>query len=69
MMWIQSRRNLWGITKWLVIQDRNGEIMSTEGPLGQQLLPVAILVAQLHADRNVWHGGSAPVRGLHAHGD
>lgn len=50
-------------------QDRNGEIMSTKGPLGQQLLPVAIAVAQLHADRNVWHGGSAPVRGLHAHGD
>lgn len=69
MVQIQSRRYLWDITKWLVTQDRNGEIMGTEGPLGQQLLPVAIPVAQLHADRNVWHGGSAPVRGLHAHGD
>lgn len=39
------------------------------GPPGRQLLPVAIPVAQLHADRNVWHGGSTPVRGLHGHGD
>lgn len=52
------RRDWWDQEHWILT-----------GPAGRQLLCVAIPVAQLYADRNVWSRVSTPVRGLHGHGD